>query len=176
MKLVVTPLDNAFVVEAEPIADERGFFARSFCAREFAEHRLNPGLVQCSISYNEKRGTLRGMHYQRAPHAEAKLVRCTMGKIYDVVLDLRPRSPSFKRWFGVELSADNRRAVYIPEGVAHGFLTLSDASEVLYQMSEFFHPECAAGVRWNDPAFAIFWPGSVSQISARDQGYPDFAA
>ncbi|MDD5177604.1 MAG: dTDP-4-dehydrorhamnose 3,5-epimerase [Sterolibacterium sp.] len=175
MKFVATLLEGAFMVEAEAISDERGFFARSFCTQEFVEHGLDPRLVQCSVSYNERHGTLRGMHYQRAPYAETKLVRCTMGKIYDVMLDLRPQSPSFMRWHGVELSADNRRAVYIPEGVAHGFLTLSDACEVFYQISEFFHPECAAGVRWNDPAFAIAWPEPVRQISARDQGYPDFA-
>lgn len=175
MKLVATDVDGAFVVETEAVVDERGFFARIFCAKEFAEHGLDPRLVQCSISYSEQRGTLRGMHYQRAPHAEAKLVRCTMGRIYDVVLDLRSQSPSYKRWFGVELSADNRRAVHIPDGVAHGFLTLSDACEVFYQMSEFFHPECAGGVRWNDSAFGIVWPEPVLLISARDQCYPDFA-
>ena len=175
MKFSPTLVAGAFMVDTEAIADERGFFARSFCAREFIEQGLDSRLVQASISYNERRGTLRGMHYQSAPHAEAKLVRCTMGKVYDVLLDLRPQSPSYKRWFGIELSAENRRAVYIPEEVAHGFLTLSDGCEVLYQMSEYYHPECAVGVRWNDPAFAIAWPEPVRQISPRDQGYPDFA-
>jgi dTDP-4-dehydrorhamnose 3,5-epimerase len=174
MKFIATPLEGTFVVESEAIVDERGVFARTYCAREFREHGLDPRLVQCSISQNSTRGTLRGMHYQCAPHREAKLVRCSMGAIYDVTLDLRPQSPSFKRWFGVELSADNRRAVYVPQGVAHGFLTLADASEVFYQMSEFFHPECAAGVRWNDPAFGIVWPEPANLIAARDQDYPDF--
>jgi dTDP-4-dehydrorhamnose 3,5-epimerase len=167
-------LPGAFIVRPEPIADERGFFARTFCREEFVAQGLNPNLAQCSVSFNKRRGTLRGMHYQKAPHEEDKLVRCTMGAIYDVLVDIRPGSPTFRRWSGVELSAENRTAVYIPKGFAHGFLTLSDDTEVFYQMSEPFQPECAAGVRWNDPAFGVSWPADVRVISDRDQAYPNF--
>ncbi len=155
-------------------SDARGFFARSWCQKEFEDHGLNSNLVQCSISLNSRKGTLRGMHYQVAPFAEAKVVRCTAGAIYDVVLDLRQQSPAFKHWFAAELSAQNHLSLYIPEGCAHGFLTLTDASEVLYQMSEFYHPEAGRGVRWNDPAFQIAWPDKVEVISDRDRTYPDF--
>lgn len=174
MHFVPTPLAGAYLIEPEPVRDERGFFARTWCRDEFAAHSLNPGLVQCSISYNGKKGTLRGMHYQKKPHEEAKLVRCTQGAIHDVLIDLRPESPSYLGWFGAELSAANRKSLYIPEGFAHGFLTLTDDAEVLYQISEFFHPECASGIRWNDPAFAIQWPDAVKVISERDANYPDF--
>jgi len=174
LKFLETPVAGAFVIEMEPIRDERGFFARSWCAREFAERKLHPGLVQCNVSFNRKRGTLRGMHYQAAPHQEAKLIRCTMGAVYDVIVDLRIESASFRRWHGVELSAENRRAVYCPEGVAHGFQTLTDDSEVLYQMSEIHQPESARGVRWDDPAFGIKWPPAERVISARDRNYADF--
>lgn len=174
MKLLPMVLPGAFVVEIEPIVDERGFFARTFCRNEFAEHRLNPDLVQCSVSYNLHKGTLRGMHYQKAPHAETKLVRCTMGTIYDVIVDLRSESPTFKRWAGVELSAENHKALYIPEGFAHGFLTLADRCEVFYQMSSIFHSASAAGVRWDDAAFAIDWPGEVRVMSERDRNYQDY--
>jgi dTDP-4-dehydrorhamnose 3,5-epimerase len=167
-------LPGAFIVRPEPIADERGFFARTFCREEFVAQGLNPNLAQCSVSFNKRRGTLRGMHYQKAPHEEDKLVRCTMGAIYDVLVDIRPGSPTFRRWSGVELSAENRTAVYIPKGFAHGFFTLSDDTEVFYQMSEPFQPECAAGVRWNDPAFGVSWPADVRVISDRDQAYPNF--
>jgi dTDP-4-dehydrorhamnose 3,5-epimerase len=169
-----TKLKGAYIIEIEPIEDERGSFARSFCAKEFEEYGLNPRIAQCNISYNEKRGTLRGMHYQAAPHEEAKLVRCTMGAIYDVALDLRPDSPTFKHWVASELTANNHRMFYSPEGVAHGFQTLEDHSEVFYQMSEFYHPECAQGIRWNDPSFGILWPVDVRIISAGDQQYRDF--
>ena len=155
-------------------ADERGFFARSWCRKEFEEAGLDSRLVQCSISYNTKRGTLRGMHYQTAPFAEAKLVRCTRGAICDVILDLRAASPTYKKWVAVTLSAENRDMVYIPEGCAHGFLTLADDTEVFYQMSEYYHPEAARGVRWNDPAFGIDWPEHVTVISDRDRTLPDF--
>ncbi len=174
MKFLPMTLPGAFVVETEPSADERGFFARTFCRDEFVKHGLNPELVQCSISYNKRKGTLRGMHYQKSPHQEVKLVRCTMGMIYDVIVDLRRESPTFKRWSGVELSAENRKAIYVPEGVAHGFLTLADECEVYYQMSRVFHSPSAAGVRWNDPAFAIDWPGEISVMSERDRHYPDY--
>lgn len=169
-----TPIKGAYVIEPERQEDERGFFARTWCRRDFAAHGLNPALVQCNISFNRTKGTLRGMHYQVAPHAEAKLVRCTAGAIYDVIVDLRPQSATCTQWFGVELTADNRRMLYIPEGLAHGFLTLGDDTEVFYQMSEYYVAECARGVRWNDPAFGIRWPGEVRMISRRDQSYPDF--
>ena len=158
------------------ISDERGFFARTYCRNEFAEMGLNPNLVQCNISYNKVRGTLRGMHFQKAPHAEAKLVRCTQGALYDVIVDLRNDSKTFTQWFGVELTAKNRKALYVPEGFAHGFITLKDDAEALYQMSEFFHSECSAGVRWDDPVFSIRWPIDVKVISERDRSYPNFAA
>jgi dTDP-4-dehydrorhamnose 3,5-epimerase len=174
VKFVESPIAGAFVVEPEPVADDRGFFARTFCRDEFAARGLNPDLVQCSVSFNARRGTLRGMHYQREPHAEAKLVRCTMGAIQDVIVDLRPGSPTYRRWHGVELTALNRSALYIPEGIAHGFLTLEDASEVYYQMAHFFRPESAAGVRWDDRAFGIEWADEVRVISERDRTYPDF--
>ncbi|MHB1301827.1 MAG: dTDP-4-dehydrorhamnose 3,5-epimerase [Burkholderiales bacterium] len=174
MRFVPTPLAGSYLIEPEPVSDERGFFARTFCRDEFAAHGLDPSLVQCNISFNRKKGTLRGMHFQKAPHEEAKVVRCTQGKIYDVMVDLRPESGTFRKWFGAELSAENRLALYIPAGFAHGFLTLADDAEVLYQMSEFFHPECASGVRWNDPAFSIDWPEKAAVISERDAGYPDF--
>jgi len=164
------------VIEVERLTDERGFFARAWCQREFAEHGLNPRLVQCNISYNPRRGTLRGMHYQAVPHSEAKLVRCTRGAIYDVIVDLRSDSPSYLRHFGVDLTAEGREMLYVPEGVAHGFLTLEDETEVFYQMSEFYAPEAARGVRWNDPAFGIRWPIEVAVISPRDAAYPDFAS
>ena len=169
-----TKLKGAYIIEIELIEDERGFFARSFCVKEFKEYGLNPNIAQCNISYNEKKGTLRGMHYQVAPHEEVKLVRCTMGAIYDVIIDLRPDSLTFKQWLAVELTQENRRLLYVPEGFAHGFQTLEDRTEVLYQISEFHHPEWARGVRWNDPTFGIFWPVNVEIISVGDQQYPDF--
>lgn len=175
MRFDPLPLAGAFVIEPEFISDERGFFTRTFCSDEFAARGLNPSLVQCSISFNNRRGTLRGMHYQQKPHEEAKLVRCSKGAIQDVIVDLRSESPTLLQWASVELTAENRRALYIPEGFAHGFLTLADDSEVFYQMSEFFHPQCAAGVRWNDPAFGIEWAGEVGVISERDRNYPDFS-
>ena len=167
-----TSLEGAFLIDLEPLSDERGFFARSWCMDEFRRQGLNPGLVQCNISFNQKRGTLRGMHYQAAPYEEAKLVRCTMGALYDVILDLRTNSPTFRGWFSVELTAQNRRALYVPEGFAHGFQTLMDNTEVFYQMSQYFQPEYARGVRWNDPAFGISWPISEKIISRKDQGIP----
>ena len=170
-----TKLKGAFIIDVEPYEDERGFFARSWCEDEFRRHGLNSRLVQCNISFNNKRGTLRGIHYQAAPFPEAKLVRCTMGAIYDVIIDLRADSTTFKQWVFVELSAENRRAFYIPEDFAHGFQTLMDHTEVFYQMSEFYHPECARGVRWDDLAFGVKWPFSPSIISQQDAGYEDFS-
>jgi dTDP-4-dehydrorhamnose 3,5-epimerase len=170
-----TKLKGAFIIEPERLEDERGFFARTWCQREFEAHGLNPRLAQCSISFNKRRGTLRGMHYQVAPYEEARLVRCTMGAIYDVIIDLRPHSPTSKHWISTELTAENRRMLYIPEGLAHGFQTLENNTEVFYQMSEFYHPDHARGVRWNDPAFRIVWPSDVIVISDKDREYPDFA-
>jgi len=166
-----TKLKGAYIIEIEPIGDERGFFARSFCAKEFEKYGLNSSIAQCNISYNQKKGTLRGMHYQVPPHEETKLVRCTMGAIYDVIIDLRPDSPTFKQWVATELLANNRRMLYIPEGVAHGFQTLEDHTEVFYQISEFYHPESARGIRWDDPNFSIPWPVSPLIISKRDLDY-----
>ncbi len=170
-----TKVHGAYLIEIDPIVDERGFFARSFCAKEFEKYGLNPFIAQCNISYNEKKGTLRGMHYQVAPHEEAKLVRCTRGAIYDVIIDLRPDSSTFKQWMSIELTGNNRQMLYIPEGIAHGYLTLEDHTEIVYQMSEVYHPECARGVRWNDPAFGIQWPLSKLILSDRDLSYHDFA-
>ena len=171
MQFIETKIKGAFLVEPERLEDERGFFARIWSRDEFQDRGLNPSLVQSSISFNKKKGTLRGMHYQAPPHAEAKLVRCTLGALYDVILDLRPDSPSFQQWFSVELSAENRRELYVPEGVAHGFQTLADNTEVSYHISEFHHPESARGVRWNDPAFGIRWPLPVTVISPKDSAY-----
>lgn len=167
-------LPGVFEIQVEPRVDDRGFFARLWCQKEFEAKGLNAKLVQCSISVNTSKGTLRGMHFQAHPHEETKLVRCSKGAIYDVVLDLRPSSPRFRDWFAVVLTAGNRKAVYIPEGCAHGFMTLEDDTEVLYLMTEFYHAESARGVRWNDPAFEITWPGAVEVISERDRTYPDF--
>jgi dTDP-4-dehydrorhamnose 3,5-epimerase len=170
-----TPLKSACLVELQRLEDERGFFARSWCQREFEAHGLNSRLVQCNISFNKKQGTLRGMHYQAAPFEEAKLVRCTMGAIYDVIIDLRPASPTYKQYFGVTLTPEARNMLFIPAGFAHGFLTLADNTEVFYQMSEFYAPDYARGVRWNDLAFGITWPAPVQVISERDATYPDFS-
>jgi dTDP-4-dehydrorhamnose 3,5-epimerase len=167
-------LKGAYLIEPERVEDERGFFARTWCEREFEAHGLNAKLVQCSVSFNKKRGTLRGMHYQIAPHEEAKLVRCTMGAIYDVIIDLRESSETFKHWVAVELTAETHKMLYIPEGFAHGFQTLTDNTEVFYQMSEFYYPECARGVRWNDAAFKIGWHQEICAISQRDSAYVDF--
>jgi dTDP-4-dehydrorhamnose 3,5-epimerase len=169
-----TKLRGVVEIQIEPKPDERGFFARTWCQKEFSENGLNPRLIQCSVSFNIRKGTLRGMHYQTPPHAEAKLVRCTRGAVYDVVVDLRPESCTYKEWIAVVLTADKRNMVYVPEGCAHGFLTLADDTEILYQMSECYDPGSARGVRWNDPAFQIVWPDSVQVISERDRTYPDF--
>jgi dTDP-4-dehydrorhamnose 3,5-epimerase len=174
MKFMATRLKGAFIIEPERLNDNRGFFARTWCKHEFMSHGLNPNLVQCNISFNTKKGTLRGMHHQVAPHEEAKIVRCTAGAIYDVIIDLRSTSPTFKKWLFVELSAVNRKMIYIPEGFSHGFMTLQDNTEVLYQMSDFFAPECARGIRWNDPSFNIKWPLDVAVISEKDSQYHDF--
>ena len=209
MMFLETKLKGAFIIDIQKNEDQRGFFARSYCHREFQEHGLNPRVVQCNISYNAKNGTLRGMHYQVAPFEEAKLVRCTMGSIYDVIVDLRPDSETYCEWLGVYLAAHcsqltahcslltgggstltadcpgvaahcslltaHYTMLYIPEGFAHGFLTLEDDTEVFYQMSQFYAPEYARGFRWNDPAFGIEWPRDIAVISERDKAYPDFS-
>jgi dTDP-4-dehydrorhamnose 3,5-epimerase len=169
-----TVLRDVVVIDPEPAADSRGLFARMFCEEEFGRAGLPVRFVQSSTSFNRLRGTLRGMHYQEAPKAEGKLIRCTHGKVYDVALDLRPASEGFGQWVAVELSADNRRALYIPPGFAHGFQTLVDETEILYSMTEFFAPEAARGVRWNDSRFAISWPVPGPILSERDASYPDF--
>jgi len=170
-----TKLKGAFIIEPERLEDERGFFARTWCEKEFKEHGLNPRLVQCNISFNVSRGTLRGMHYQAPPFEEAKLVRCTAGAIYFVIVDLRKNSPTFKQHSGIVLNAESRNMLYVPEGFANGFLTLEDNIEIFYQMSEFYAPGYERGFRWNDPAFAIQWPEEVRVISDRDKNYPDFS-
>ncbi len=172
MRYTETTLPGVLLVDLERHQDERGFFARVWCREELAARGLNPNLAQCSISYNRKKGTLRGMHYQAEPHPEAKFVQCIRGAIYDVALDLRPNSPTFRKWYAAELSADNRRLLYLPEGCAHGFQTLTEDCDVLYFISTPFYPELARGVRWDDPAFGIRWPLPVSVISQRDRDYP----
>lgn len=169
-----TKLKGVFIIEPERLEDERGFFARTWCKREFEVHGLNSNLIQCNISFNKIKGTLRGMHYQSDPHAEAKLVRCTQGSLYDVIIDLRQNSITYKNWFAVELNRDNYKMLYIPENFAHGFLTLEDNTEVLYYMSESYYPEYARSVRWNDTAFSIKWPTEVNILSERDRNCPDF--
>jgi dTDP-4-dehydrorhamnose 3,5-epimerase len=172
LKFSPTPLAGAFVVDLEPASDERGFFARSFCREEFERHGLEPAVVQCNVSHNQKRGTLRGLHYQAPPHEEAKLVRCTRGAIWDVIVDLRAGSFTRLKWFGCELTAENRRALYVPRSFAHGFQTLADDSEVLYQMAERYYADLASGVRWDDPEIGIRWPLAGPIMSARDRALP----
>lgn len=174
MKFAETNLKGAFLITPDLIQDERGFFARTFCHQEFKEQRLNPNLVQCNISFNKTPGTLRGMHYQVAPHAEVKLVRCTAGAMHDVIIDLRPGSPTYKQWFGVELTAKNHQMLYVPEGFAHGYQTLIPDTEVFYQVSAFYHPASERGVRWNDPAFGIEWALPAHGISKKDASLPDW--
>lgn len=169
-----TELPGAYLIEPEKRGDERGFFARAWCAREMAEHGLAAELAQANLSRSAQAGTLRGMHFQRAPHAETKLVRCTRGSLYDVIVDLRPGSPTYRRWFGAELSADNGRMLYVPEGFAHGFQTLEDDTEAYYLVSEFYTPGAEGGVRYDDPAFAIRWPRPVTVISPKDESWPDY--
>ena len=175
MIILPTLLNGTYVIEPERLEDERGFFARTWCQREFQNYGLNLTIVQCSVSFNRRKGTLRGMHYQAAPKAEAKVVRCTRGAIYDVIVDIRPGSATFKKWVATELTAENHRMHYIPEGLAHGFQTLEDETEVFYEISEFHAPECARGFRWDDPVFDIDWPPASERIiSDRDRNFPDF--
>jgi len=174
VKFTECSLAGAYVVEAEPIKDERGFFARVWCRQEFQRLGLCALIEQSSVSFNERRGTLRGMHFQVSPHEEVKVVRCTQGSIHDVIVDLRAESPTYCQWFAMELSAQNGKMMYVPPGFAHGFQTLSDRSEVFYQISEAYHPDSARGVRWNDPAFRIEWPIPQPFLSTRDRRFPDF--
>ncbi|MEN9406512.1 MAG: hypothetical protein RLZ12_796 [Bacillota bacterium] len=175
MQIKKTPLSGCFYFEVEEIRDNRGFFARRFGCDDLARYDLTADFVQGNLSFNHKRGTLRGLHYQRAPFAEIKLVSCTRGSIFDVAVDLRPHSPTFKKYFGLELSADNRRSLYIPHGFAHGYQTLTDQTEVSYLVSQYYHPEAEAGVRYNDPAMGIKWPITDNLVlSARDKGFADF--
>lgn len=172
MKFTETILKGAYIIEMDLIKDDRGFFARYFCAEEFKKNGLNPNLSQISLAFNEKKETLRGMHFQNKPHEEAKLVRCTTGKIYDVIIDLRKESPTFKKWFSLELTS--HKMIYLPEGFAHGYQTLEDNTEVIYHMSIPFNAESYAGVRWNDPAFDIKWPFNNPIISEKDKNYPNW--
>jgi dTDP-4-dehydrorhamnose 3,5-epimerase len=176
VRFLAALLTGAWVIEPELLGDERGWFARTFDAKEFHARGLNPAVVQCNASFNARSGTLRGMHYQAEPHGESKLVRCVRGAIFDVAVDLRPDSPTYRRWHGVELSAENARAFYIPAGLAHGFQTLTEDCEVLYQMGYRYVPGAARGVRWDDPVFAIEWPEPRGErtISEKDRAYPDF--
>jgi dTDP-4-dehydrorhamnose 3,5-epimerase len=175
VKLVPTPLAGAYVVELEPLRDERGFFARTYDAAVFEQAGLDARVVQCNTSFNERPGTLRGLHYQAEPHGEGKLVRCTRGAVWDVAVDLRPASTTYCRWFGVELRADGAASYFIHAGLAHGFITLEPGSEVHYQMTYAYVPEAGRGVRWDDPAFGIEWPAAPATLSERDAAYPDFS-
>lgn len=174
MKFTETKLKGAFIVEIEKLTDDRGFFARAWCRKEFEAHGLTSAVVQANVSFNRKRGTLRGMHYQIAPFQESKLIRCTRGAIYDVIIDLRPESPTYKEWIGVELTADNYTLFFVPEDFSHGFITLMDDTEITYQVSQFYTPGSEKGIRFNDPTFNIQWPLEVSVISDKDSNWPDF--
>jgi dTDP-4-dehydrorhamnose 3,5-epimerase len=171
-----TKLLGAYIIDLDKRSDDRGFFARAWCQKEFEAHHLTARSIQCNLSFSPKKGTLRGMHYQVAPYEEAKLVRCTQGALYDVIIDLRSSSSTYLQWIGVELTAENRRMLFVPEGFAHGFQTLMDNTEAFYQVSQFYHPEAERGVRWNDPVFAIEWPDVCQRsMSVKDMHWPDFA-
>lgn len=170
-----TAVKDAYIIEIERRTDDRGFFARTWCRKEFEAQGLNTNLVQANVAFNIKRGTLRGMHYQISPYEETKLIRCTKGAIYDVIIDIRRNSPTYMKWIGAELTADNYRMLYVPEGFAHGYQTLQDNSEVSYQVSQFYTPNSEQGVRWNDPAFKITWPETEKVIiSEKDRSWPDY--
>lgn len=175
MNFTETKLKDAWIIDVQELTDERGFFARAWCQKEFDERKMVSNIAQANMSFNHKKGTLRGMHYQVAPYEETKLVRCTRGGIYDVIIDLRPDSPTYREWIGVELTAETRRMLFVPRGFGHGFQTLEDNTEVFYQVSEFYTPGAEEGLRYNDPAFAIDWPETVSVISEKDANWPDFA-
>ena len=168
-----TKLPGAYIIDIEPREDERGFFSRVWCVNEFKAHNLNTNLLQCNIAYNHKKGILRGMHFQHQPYAEVKLVRCTKGAVFDVIIDLRQDSPTYKEWLGVELAEENHRMLYVPEGFAHGYLTLRDNSELFYQVTQVYSPDAEGGVRWDDPAFGVQWPATANLlISDKDQNWP----
>jgi len=169
-----TELKGAYIIEIEELKDHRGFFARSWCQNEFKDHGLTTRIAQANVSYNKKMGTLRGMHYQLSPYEETKLVRCTRGGIYDVIIDLRPASTTYTQWIGVKLTAENYKMFYVPENFAHGFITLEDDTEVTYQVSQFYTPGSERGIRWDDPAFSIDWPIDVQVISDKDKSWPDY--
>ena len=174
MQFIETKLPGAYIINLDTLEDERGFFARAFCQKEFEENGLKSNIAQCNLSFNHKKGTLRGMHYQVKPYEEVKMVRCTQGKILDVIIDLRKDSATYKKWIGVELTAENNRMLYVPEGFAHGYQTLEDNSVVYYQVTEFYQPGSERGIRWNDPAFNIDWPLEISVISDKDNAHPDY--
>jgi dTDP-4-dehydrorhamnose 3,5-epimerase len=174
VNFIETRLKGAYTIEIKRIVDERGFFARGWCQNEFREHGLNPKLAQLNIAHNHKSGTLRGMHFQNAPKAEAKLVRCTRGAIFDVIIDLRRDSPTHGQWIGAELTAENHQMLYVPEGFAHGYQTLVDDTEIYYLTSEFYAPGCASGVKFDDPAFGIQWPLAVELVSNQDRNWPSY--
>ncbi|MFQ6611076.1 MAG: dTDP-4-dehydrorhamnose 3,5-epimerase [Fidelibacterota bacterium] len=173
MKLVRTKLSGSYIVELEKIEDDRGFFARTWCEEVFLKKGLISKIVQANLSYNHKAGTLRGMHYQRSPHGEVKIVRCIRGAIFDVIVDLRPDSKTYLKWFGTELSAENYKSLYIPVNFAHGFQTLTDDAEIFYLVSQYYHPESSTGLRYDDPAIGISWPLGVTEISGKDSSWPD---
>lgn len=174
MKFQETELEGAYIIELEKMKDDRGFFARTFCQKELQDHSLAPNVAQANVSFNTHAGTLRGMHYQMSPYEETKLVRCTRGALYDVIVDLRPDSSTYKRWIGVELTATNYKMLYVPANFGHGFITLEDDTEATYFVSEFYTPGSERGLRWNDPQFDIKWPHSVDVISEKDADWPDF--
>ena len=169
-----TPLAGAYVVDLKRLEDPRGFFARAFCADEFKAHGMVPDVLQANLSWNEKRGTLRGMHYQLAPYQETKFIRCVRGSLYDIIIDLRPDSPTFGKSFGIELTADNRTALFVPRDFAHGFITLQDDTEAIYMVSQTYQPGSEAGIRWNDPGFKLSWPMEPVVISDKDANWPDY--
>lgn len=174
MNFTETKLKGAFIIDIKKLEDDRGFFGRSYCQKEFEAHGLNTNVVQANVSYNKKKGTLRGLHTQLPPYGESKLVRCTRGSLYDVIVDVRPGSPTFKQWIGVELTAANYRMLYVPEGFAHSFITLEDDTEAVYQVTQFFTPRAERGFRWDDPAFNIQWPITPVIISEKDRSHPLF--
>jgi dTDP-4-dehydrorhamnose 3,5-epimerase len=174
MKFTETGLEGAWIVDVEPLSDDRGFFGRTWCAKEFAEHGMVADIAQCNLSYNHRKGTLRGLHYQVAPAAEAKFVRCTAGAVHDVIVDVRPDSATYRQWIGVDLTAENRRALYVPPLFAHGYITLTDGAEVIYQVSEFYTPGAERGARYDDPAFGIEWPVAIEVLSEKDAAWVPF--
>ncbi len=175
MTFTETKLRGAFIIEIERIEDERGFFGRAWCEKQFQAHGLNSSFVQCNISLSKKKGTIRGLHYQAPPYQEAKLIRCTKGRIFDVIIDLRPQSPTYKQWVGVELTSENHKMLYVPEEFAQGFQALEHDTEVFYPVSQFYHPEAEEGVRWDDPTFEIKWPETASVITSdKDRSWPDY--